>query len=76
MRQSNSRPSYQGLGEMGIDTAIKDQNISINTISDTPLNAIDIHVFADSGIIGTCAAAYAATHQSGHVNQHLIGSKS
>ena len=43
---------------------------------DTPLNAIDIHVFADFSIIGTCAAAYAVTHQSGHVNQHLIATKS
>ena len=43
---------------------------------DTPLNAIDIHVFADSRIIGTGTAAYAVTHQSGHVNQHLITNKS
>ena len=42
---------------------------------DTPLNAIDIHVFDDSSIIGTCAAAYAVTHQSGHANQQLIASK-
>ena len=42
----------------------------------TPLNAIDIHVFADSSIIGTRAAAYTVTHQSGHVNQHLIANKS
>ena len=43
---------------------------------DTPLNTIDIHVFADSSIIGTCAAAYAVTHQSGHVSQHRIATKS
>ena len=43
---------------------------------DTPLNAIDIYVFANSSIIGTCPAVYAVTRQSGHVNQHLIASKS
>ena len=43
---------------------------------DTPLNAIDIHVFANSSIIGTCATAYAVIHQTGLVNQHLIASKS
>ena len=39
---------------------------------DTPLNAIDIRVFTNSSITGTCAAAYAVSHQSSQpVNQHL-----
>ena len=40
------------------------------------LNAFDIHVFTDFSIIDTCAAAYAVTRQSGHVNQNLIANKS
>ena len=44
--------------------------------ADTPLNAIDIQVFANSSMIGTCETAYAVIHQTGPVNQHLIASKS
>ena len=43
---------------------------------DTPSNAIDIHVFANSSVCSTCAAAYTVTYQSGHINQHLVASKS
>ena len=37
---------------------------------------IDIHVFGDSGILGSCAAAYATVYQWSSLNQALILSKS
>ena len=39
------------------------------------LTVINIHVFANSRIIGTCATANAVIYQPGHVNQYVIASK-
>ena len=36
---------------------------------------IDIYLFEDSGILGSCAAANATVHQPSRVNQALISSK-
>ena len=37
---------------------------------------IDIHVFADESLLGTCAVAYAVTRQSSGAKEGLITTKS
>lgn len=74
--QNYLKPVDQGLGEIKINSNSWDQGTTINAITHAVLTAINIHVFADCNIIGTCATAYAVTNQPSYVNQYAIASKS
>ena len=64
------------MEKVGNETTNKSKSTKKIRLSNESLNVIDIHVFGDASLLGTCAVAYAVIQQPFGIKQGLIASKS
>ena len=64
------------MEKVGNETTNKSKSTKKIRLSNESLNVIDIHVFGDASLLGTCAVAYAVIQHPSGIKQVLIASKS
>ena len=64
------------MEKVGNETTNKSKSTKKIRLSNESLNVIDIHVFGDASLLGTCAVAYAVIQHPSGIKQGLITSKS